>query len=89
MRDRPWWFNRFMNPGGTKLALSARNGLAAMAVLLAGLWAGVVQGQAQDRQGALVGKRAPAFSLGGIWNETYSLETFKGHILVMQFGSSW
>ena len=25
----------------------------------------------------------------GIFNETLSLETFKGHILVMQFGASW
>ncbi len=89
MRERLRWFNRFMNLGGTKLVLSVRNGLGVMAVVLAGLWAGAVQGQAQDRQGALVGKRAPAFSVGGIWNENYSLETFKGHILVMQFGSSW
>lgn len=60
-----------------------------LAVMLAGLCVWTGQGQAQDRQGALVGKRAPAFSVGGIWNENYSLETFKGHILVMQFGSSW
>jgi hypothetical protein len=45
--------------------------------------------QAQSRQGALVGKPAPSFQLQGIYNETYSLDQFKGHILVMQFGSSW
>ena len=45
--------------------------------------------QAQSRQGALVGKPAPSFRLQGIYNETYSLDQFKGHILVMQFGSSW
>ena len=45
--------------------------------------------QAQPRQGALVGKPAPSFQLQGIYNESYSLDQFKGHILVMQFGSSW
>ncbi len=45
--------------------------------------------QAQSRRGALVGKPAPSFQLQGIYNETYSLDQFKGHILVMQFGSSW
>jgi hypothetical protein len=43
----------------------------------------------QSRQGALVGKPAPSFQLQGIYDETYSLDQFKGHILVMQFGSSW
>jgi len=45
--------------------------------------------QAQSRQGSLVGKPAPSFQLQGIYNEAYSLDQFKGHILVMQFGSSW
>ncbi len=40
-------------------------------------------------QGPLVGKKAPAFHVQGIYGEDYSLETFKGHILVMQFGTSW
>jgi hypothetical protein len=40
-------------------------------------------------QGALVGKKAPEFHVQGIYNEAYSLESFKGHILVMQFGTSW
>jgi hypothetical protein len=44
---------------------------------------------AKDGQGPLVGKRAPAFHVQGIYDENYSLETFKGHILVMQFGTSW
>jgi hypothetical protein len=39
--------------------------------------------------GPMVGKVAPAFHIQGIFDESYSLETFKGHILVMQFGSSW
>ena len=43
----------------------------------------------QGRQGTMLGKHAPAFQIQGIFHETYSLETFKGHILVMQFGSSW
>ncbi len=38
---------------------------------------------------SLVGKRAPEFHIDGIFNEAYSLEKFKGHILVLQFGSSW
>jgi hypothetical protein len=45
--------------------------------------------QAQSRKSALVGKPAPSFQLQGIYDEAYSLEQFKGHILVMQFGSSW
>ena len=43
----------------------------------------------QERSGALIGKQAPQFHIQGIYNEPYSLETFKGHILVMQFGASW
>jgi len=46
-------------------------------------------GRAQSRQGSLVGKPAPSFQLQGIYDEAYSLDQFKGHILVMQFGSSW
>lgn len=42
-----------------------------------------------QRQSAMVGKLAPEFHIQGIYNEAYSLESFKGHILVMQFGSSW
>ena len=49
----------------------------------------VIPGQAQSRQSRLVGKPAPNFQLQGVYNETYSLDQFKGHILVMQFGSSW
>ncbi|HWI58926.1 MAG TPA: hypothetical protein VNZ22_16995 [Bacillota bacterium] len=41
------------------------------------------------KPGPLVGKPAPAFQVQGIYNESLSLETFKGHILVMQFGASW
>ena len=43
---------------------------------------------AQSR-GIRVGQKAPDFHITGIYNEPYSLETFKGHVLVMQFGSSW
>ena len=51
--------------------------------------AATVDGHAQVKQGPLVGKRAPQFRVQGIYHEEYSLDTFKGHILVMQFGSSW
>jgi hypothetical protein len=44
---------------------------------------------AKDGQGPLVGKKAPDFHIQGIYDENYSLEAFKGHILVMQFGTSW
>ncbi len=47
------------------------------------------QAKAQTRSGILVGKAAPQFQVQGIFHERYSLETFKGHILVMQFGTSW
>ncbi len=64
-------------------------GRALLAALLIGCCAHVIPSQAQSRQGALVGKPAPNFQLQGIYDERYSLEQFKGHILVMQFGSSW
>ena len=41
------------------------------------------------RSCSLMGKKAPAFHFQGMYQEPYSLETFKGHILVMQFGASW
>ena len=59
-----------------------------LAACLIGLCILPRQGYAQ-RQGALVGQKAPAFNIPGISGEPYSSETFKGHILVMQFGSSW
>ncbi len=43
----------------------------------------------QERGGSMIGKPAPEFHVQGIFNENYSLEKFKGHILVMQFGASW
>ncbi len=54
-----------------------------------GCCAFLASSQAQSRKSRLVGTPAPAFQLQGIHNETYSLDQFKGHILVMQFGSSW
>jgi hypothetical protein len=59
-----------------------------LAACLIGLCVWPNDGYAQGL-GALVGQKAPAFSIPGIWDEPYSSETFKGHILVMQFGSSW
>ena len=56
--------------------------------LLAGFSA-CAQSQKQIGRGPLVGRKAPAFQIQGIFNEAYSLDTFKGHILVMQFGSTW
>ena len=44
---------------------------------------------AQQSSSGLVGKPAPEFRLKGIYSEDYSLEKFKGHILVLQFGASW
>jgi hypothetical protein len=64
-------------------------GRAVLTAALLGCCAQAITCQAQSRQGALVGKPAPSFQLQGIYNETYSLDQFKGHILVMQFGSSW
>ena len=64
-------------------------GRAVLAAVLLNCCAQVIPGQAQSRQSALVGKPAPSFQLQGVYNETYSLDQFKGHILVMQFGSSW
>ena len=64
-------------------------GRAVLAAALLSGWVYGIPSQAQSRQGALVGKPAPSFQLQGIYNESYSLDQFKGHILVMQFGSSW
>ena len=72
--------NRF---GGAERCLALSG-----AVLLLGSVC-VTPSQAQSRQGSLVGKPAPGFQLQGIYSENYSLDQFKGHILVMQFGSSW
>jgi len=62
--------------------------LAVLIATSAGCWL-APPAHAQDRTSALVGKPAPEFHVDGIFNETYSLEKFKGHILVMQFGASW
>jgi len=65
--------------------------LVGLVWLAAGLvgWCGLQHdGYAQGRR-TMVGQKAPEFHIAGIWDEPYSLDTFKGHILVMQFGSSW
>jgi hypothetical protein len=59
-----------------------------LAAALMGLGGLQHDGYAEGR-GTLLGQNAPEFHIQGIWGEPYSLETFKGHILVMQFGSSW
>jgi hypothetical protein len=66
-----------------------RRGRSLMGAVLLICCVYVARSQAQSRQGTLVGKPAPSFQLQGIYNETNSLDQFKGHILVMQFGSSW
>ena len=58
-----------------------------VAVLLIGASSGSLA--APRGPGPMAGKMAPAFHIQGIFDESYSLETFKGHILVMQFGASW
>jgi cytochrome c biogenesis protein CcmG, thiol:disulfide interchange protein DsbE len=50
---------------------------------------GAVPIRAEEGQGPLVGKPAPAFRVQGIYHETYSLDSFKGRILILQFGASW
>ncbi len=60
-------------------------------VELALLGVAAMQGSvlAQQKASPLLGTKAPEFHIQGIYNEPYSLESFKGHILVMQFGASW
>ncbi|HEY5911213.1 MAG TPA: hypothetical protein VJA21_11485 [Verrucomicrobiae bacterium] len=60
-----------------------------LAPVLAGIWVASESTDSFGADGSLVGKQAPEFHVQGIFNEAYSLERFKGHILVMQFGSSW
>jgi hypothetical protein len=64
-------------------------GRALLVAALASCCVFAARAPAQPRQSRLIGKPAPGFQLQGIYNETYSLDQFKGHILVMQFGSSW
>ena len=59
------------------------------ATLLLGMAAFNHQGWGQEKPSPLIGQPAPAFQVQGIYGERYSIETFKGHILVMQFGASW
>jgi len=64
-------------------------GRALLAAVLVGCCLSGGPSEAQSRQSRLVGKPAPSFQLRGVYHESYSLAQFKGHILVMQFGSSW
>jgi hypothetical protein len=65
-----------------------RSQWAWLAALLIGAFGASLEAK-KTGPGPMVGKAAPAFHLQGIFDEAYSLETFKGHILVMQFGASW
>jgi hypothetical protein len=67
----------------------SRNRWIWLVTLLIGVSSSHLDASSPDRPGPMVGKAAPAFHIQGIFNEPYSLETFKGHILVMQFGASW
>jgi len=75
-----------MRTGRHGLSLSQWTGLAVLLIAVCGCPG---EDKSQSRPGPMVGKAAPAFRIQGVFNEPYSLETFKGHILVMQFGSSW
>jgi hypothetical protein len=69
------------NPG------SSRPRWILAATLLLGLAA--LNREGRSEEGPMVGRPAPPFQVQGIFGESYSRETFKGHILVMQFGASW
>jgi len=60
-----------------------------LGMLLLGISGGRLDAAKPPHPGPMVGKAAPDFRMQGIYDESYSLETFKGHILVMQFGTSW
>jgi hypothetical protein len=75
-----------MKAGGLKPSLNRWGWLV---TLLIGVASGQLDAGSPGRPGPMVGKAAPAFHIQGIYSEPYSLEAFKGHILVMQFGSSW
>jgi hypothetical protein len=72
-----------MKPGVLSTLLRSALWLAPAIVALSVGGAGTV------KQGPLLGKPAPEFHVQGIFKEDLSLEAFKGHILVMQFGASW
>ena len=62
-------------------------------ILAATLFLGICgfnrEGWSQERQGRMVSRQAPPFHVQGIFGDSYSIEAFKGHILVIQFGASW
>jgi hypothetical protein len=75
-----------MKAGNLRPSLNRWIGLV---TLLIGMSSGRLDARDPSRPGPMVGKVAPEFHIQGIYNEPYSLEAFKGHILVMQFGASW
>ncbi len=75
-----------MQTSGVTGLLNSCFGIAAGVFVLCGL---ASPAYSQGRGSPLVGKPAPEFYIQGIYHEGYSLEKFKGHILVMQFGASW
>jgi len=75
-----------MKTAGFRLLRSQWRGLAALLIAIS---TGSLAAKSPPKPGPMVGKTAPEFHIQGIHDEAYSLETFKGHILVMQFGASW
>lgn len=63
--------------------------LSWLAAVLIGVSSNRLMATSARGPGPMVGKRAPEFQIQGPFDESYSLKTFKGHILVMQFGASW
>ncbi|HTY88163.1 MAG TPA: hypothetical protein VMB80_11910 [Candidatus Acidoferrum sp.] len=74
---------------GTAAFNSFRHQWSWLAAILIAISTGSLAAKNPPKPGPMVGKTAPEFHLQGIYDEAYSLETFKGHILVMQFGASW
>ena len=42
-----------------------------------------------DGKGSMFGKKAPDFEIKGAYGEVYSLDRLKGHVILLQFGTSW
>ncbi len=70
---------------------SGRVRMRAALVLTLGGWlaAHSAAGLQTDGKGSMYGKRAPDFRIQGVYGETYSLAALRGHVVILQFGTSW
>jgi len=67
---------------------TAINLLASLSILLAPMALPAAE-EVEPYPDAMTGRTAPAFSVQGIYGETYSSDQFRGKPLILIFGTSW